>query len=160
MVIQTGSVAMGSSHYLSRKNLQAVGYGSWGKTVNSVGSTAATTPTATDGGQQADTKEKELEKNGNMPWDMGMHRYVDIALSVLQNAIVEGVLQRVVACFKVGVVPAGLVEQGLQGLGLCLSLLVCCLQGCIVLAHLAVEDFQFAVFLLAYAAAEAAREQG
>ena len=46
-----GSVAMGSSHYLSRKNLQAVGYGSWGKTVNSVGSTAATTPTATDGGQ-------------------------------------------------------------------------------------------------------------
>ncbi len=35
MVIQTGSVAMGSSHYLSRNKLQAVGYGSWGKTVNS-----------------------------------------------------------------------------------------------------------------------------
>lgn len=74
MVIQTGSVAMGSSHYLSRKNLQAVGYGSWGKTVNSVGSTAATTPTATDGGQQADTKEKGLEKKWKYAleyWDAG-----------------------------------------------------------------------------------------
>ena len=85
MVIQTGSVAMGSSHYLSRKNLQAVGYGSWGKTVNSVGSTAATTPTATDGGQQADTKEKEMEKNGNMPWDMGMQGGAGRVSSTVQD---------------------------------------------------------------------------
>ncbi|MDE7324941.1 MAG: hypothetical protein K2N63_01470 [Lachnospiraceae bacterium] len=72
MVIQTSSVAMGSRHQLSRTNLQAVGYGSWGGAVNSVSSTAATTPLATDGKQQAETKEGNLGKNGSTTWYTGM----------------------------------------------------------------------------------------
>ena len=71
MVVQTSSVAMGSKHYLSRTNLQTVGYGSWGGAVRSVGSTAATTPSAKDGEQQAGTKDL-ASQSGRMQWYTGM----------------------------------------------------------------------------------------
>lgn len=71
MVIQTSNVAMGSKHYLSRTNLQTVGYGSWGGAVRSVGSTAATTPSAKDGEQQAETKDP-TSQSGRMQWYTGM----------------------------------------------------------------------------------------
>lgn len=72
MIVQTSSVAMGSKHYLSRTNLQTVGYGSWGGAVRSVGSTAATTPLAKDGEQQAETKDLTSQKGGGIQWYTGM----------------------------------------------------------------------------------------
>lgn len=71
MVIQTSNVAMRNQYSFSRTNLQAVRYNGWGGAVDSIGSTAATTPSATDGEQQTGRKGAS-GKNGQMAWQTGL----------------------------------------------------------------------------------------
>ncbi|MDE7300501.1 MAG: hypothetical protein K2N94_17035 [Lachnospiraceae bacterium] len=51
MVIQSGNVAMRSSHQYSQTSLEAVSYAGWGNAVNQTGGTLATAPSATDSEQ-------------------------------------------------------------------------------------------------------------
>lgn len=72
MVIQTSNVAMRNQYFLSRTNMQAVRYNSWGGAVDSIGSTAATTPSATDGEQQTGKGSGASGKNSRMAWQTGL----------------------------------------------------------------------------------------
>ncbi|MDE7210727.1 MAG: hypothetical protein K2O03_04690, partial [Lachnospiraceae bacterium] len=72
MVIQTSNVAMKSQYFLSRTNLSTVSHTSWGGAVNSIGSTAATTPLATDGEQETGKESTASNKNNRMAWYTGM----------------------------------------------------------------------------------------
>ncbi len=72
MVIQTSNVAMKSQYFLSRTNLSTVSHTSWGGAVNSIGSTAATTPLATDGEQETGKESTASNKDNRMAWYTGM----------------------------------------------------------------------------------------
>lgn len=72
MVIQTSNVAMRNQYFLSRTNMQTVRYNSWGGAVGSIGSTAATTPLATDSGQETGKGADASGKNGQMAWQTGL----------------------------------------------------------------------------------------
>lgn len=72
MVIQTSNVAMRNQYFLSRTNMRTVSYNSWGGAVNTIGSTAATSPSATDSEQQTGGEADASNKNGRVPWQTGM----------------------------------------------------------------------------------------
>lgn len=76
MVIQTSNVAMKNQYFLSRTNLSTVSYNSWGGAVNSTGSTAATTPSATDSEQETGNGNGSgaaaRDRNNRMAWYTGM----------------------------------------------------------------------------------------
>lgn len=72
MVIQTSNVAMGNQYFLSRTNMQTVRYNSWGGAVGSIGSTAATTPSATDGEQETGKGTGASGQKGQMAWQTGL----------------------------------------------------------------------------------------
>lgn len=72
MVIQTSSVAMRNEYFFSRTNAETVSYTSWGGVVESVGSTAATTPSATDSEQNTGSEVTDSKEGGQTAWYAGM----------------------------------------------------------------------------------------